>query len=186
MKYNGLEKVHSGKFMATYNLFYETVDGQPKTYEMISRNRDMKTLEDVNNPSPDSVILILTDPTGERILISREFRMSMGRWVYNFPAGLIDEGETPEEAAARELQEETGLTLVSIEGHLGEGYNAVGFSNEKSVCVIGTADGDFQPSTSTLEEIEPGWYTKAEVRALLQSEPFAARTQAYCYCWSKE
>ena len=36
------------------------------------------------------------------------------------------------------------------------------------------------------EEIEPGWYTKAEVRELLRSEPFAARTQAFCYAWSRE
>ncbi|MBQ1392294.1 MAG: NUDIX hydrolase, partial [Lachnospiraceae bacterium] len=61
-----------------------------------------------------------------------------------------------------------------------------GFSNEKNVCVVGMASGTFQPSTSTAEEIDAAWYTKEEVRMLLRNAPFAARTQAYCYMWSKE
>ena len=40
------------------------------------------------------------------VLLQKEFRMATNNWVYNFPAGLIDEGETPEEAAIRELKEE--------------------------------------------------------------------------------
>ncbi len=186
MKYKGLDKVHEGKFLATYDLYYETEDGQEKTYEIISRDRNMQTFEDVNNINPDSVILILTDPSGERILLNREFRMSMGRWIYNFPAGLIDPGETPEESAARELREETGLTLVQITDRINDSYNAIGFSNEQSVCIFGTADGTFEKSSSALEEIEAKFYTRAEVRDLLRSDPFAARTQAYCYLWSKE
>ena len=184
MEFKGLQNVHDGKFLATYDLYYKTASGNDKTYEMVSRSHDMKTYDDVHNPTVDSVILIMTDRTGEQILLNREFRMSMGRWIYNFPAGLIDPGETPEQSAARELREETGLELFSIDDVLGESYNAVGFSNEKSVCILGTAGGDFAPSTSDLEEIEAGWFTRSEVRSLLKTEPFAARTQAYCYLWA--
>ena len=106
--------------------------------------------------------------------------------MINFPAGLIDEGETPEESAVRELREETGLELYQIDDFLNMSYSAVGFSNEINVCVVGKARGEFHESSSTLEEIEPGWYTKAEVRELLKKYKFAARTQAFCYLWSKE
>lgn len=184
MKYKGLKLVHEGKFMATYDLYYETEDGKSKTYEMISRDHHMKTFEDVHNPRIDSVILIITNPEGDKILLNQEFRMSMGRWIYNFPAGLIDPGETPEQSAKRELREETGLTLMSIRDVLHESYNAVGFSNEKSVCILGTAGGTFHKSSSTLEEIHANWYSKSEVRELLKQEPFAARTQAYVYLWA--
>ena len=51
--------------------------------------------------------------------------------------------------------------------------------------VIGKASGEFAPSTSTLEEIEAAWYTKEQVKELLKNNHFAARTQAYCYMWSK-
>jgi ADP-ribose pyrophosphatase len=110
--------------------------------------------------------------------------MAMAQWIYNFPAGLIDPGETPEQSAKRELWEETGLTLTRVDDVLDNSYNAVGFANERSICVFGTAAGEFRESTSDVEEIVPGWYTKEQMRALLRTEPFAARTQAYCYAWA--
>ena len=111
--------------------------------------------------------------------------MAPGEWVYNFPAGLIDPGEVPEQSAKRELMEETGLELYEITDFIGTSYSAVGFSNETNVCVVGKARGEIKPSTSTLEEIDARWYSKEEIRKLLKTEKFAARTQAYCYVWSK-
>lgn len=184
MKYQGIRKIHEGKFITRYDVDYVTEEGHPKTYEIISRNKNLRTLEELQNKAPDSVILILTDEGGERMLVSREYRMAIAQWIYNFPAGLIDPGETPEQSAKRELWEETGLTLTRIDDVLDNSYNAVGFANERSICVFGTATGEFRKSTSDAEEIVPGWYTKAQMRALLRTEPFAARTQAYCYAWA--
>ena len=185
MKYLGIRKIHGGRFITRYDVDYITAEGKPKTYEIISRNPDLRTLEDLQNRKPDSVVMILTDPAGERILISREYRMAMAQWIYNFPAGLIDPGETPEESARRELWEETGLRLTRIDDVLDNSYSAIGFSNERNICVFGVAEGTFRKSTSDAEEIIPGWYTKEEIRQLLRTEPFAARTQAYCYAWAQ-
>ena len=55
---------------------------------------------------------------------------------------------------------------------------------ERNICVFGIAEGEFRKSTSDAEEITPGWYTKEEIKQLLRTEPFAARTQAYCYAWA--
>ncbi len=184
MEDRGIRKILEGKFITRYDVDYVTAEGHPKTYEIISRNPDIGTLEDLRNRQANAVVMILTDADGGRILVNREFRMAMARWIYNFPAGLIDPGETPEESAARELREETGLTLTRVDDVLDNSYSAVGFANERNVTVFGTAEGTFRKSTSDVEEIVPGWYTKAEIRALLRTEPFAARTQAYCYAWS--
>lgn len=186
MKYKGIHKILEGKFITRYDVDYLTAEGHEKTYEIISRNRNLQTLEDLQNKVPDSVIMILTDEAGERILVNREYRMAMAQWIYNFPAGLIDPGETPEESAKRELWEETGLTLTKVTDVLDNSYSAVGFANERNICVFGTAAGQFRKSTSDAEEIVPGWYTREEIRALLRTEPFAARTQAYCYAWAHE
>ena len=186
MRFKGIKKVHTGRFISRYDIAYETRDGQEKIYEMISRNHDLQTYEDLHGKAADSVVMILTDESGEHILLNREFRMAMGVWVYNFVAGLIDPGETPEEAGRRELREETGLELVSVEDVLAGSYSAIGFANERNICMIGTARGTIRPSDSVFEEIETGWYSKEEVRKLLRTESFAARTEAYCYLWSKE
>lgn len=185
MKFRKVEKITEGNFIHRYDITYETADGGEKVYEMISRNRDIKTLEELQSDKPDAVVLIMHDEMGEKVLLNKEFRLATGEWVYNFPAGLIDPGEKPEESAKRELWEETGLTLQSIEDFIPLSFSAVGFSNETNVCVVGTAAGDFRESTSVVEEIEPGWFTKEQVRELLQKYPFAARTQAYCYVWSR-
>jgi ADP-ribose pyrophosphatase len=186
MEFKGIEKKEEGKFITRYDLTYETVDHKTKIYEMISRNKNLTTREELAHHPADSVVLIMHDEKGERILLNKEFRMACGDFVINFPAGLIDPGEEFQESAARELREETGLRLVRIDDVIGESFSAIGFSNEKNICVVGVAEGEFAPSSSTVEEIEAGWYTKSEVRELLKKEYFAARTQAYCYMWSKE
>ena len=184
MECQGIRKVHEGKFITRYDVDYVTAEGNPKTYEIISRNRNIQTLNDLQNRKPNAVVMILTDESGELILVNREYRMAMAQWIYNFPAGLIDPGESPEESARRELREETGLRIVRIDDVLDNSYSAVGFSNERNVCVFGIAEGEFRKSTSDAEEITPGWYTKEEIKQLLRTEPFAARTQAYCYAWA--
>ena len=186
MKFINIEKKETGKYINRYNVNYETEDGIKKVYEMISRDSEIKDFESLHGKEPaDAVVLIIHNKDDNKILLNREFRMAPGTWVYNFPAGLIDPGETPEQAAARELKEETGLHLDTMEDFIPSSYSAVGFSNEKNVCIVGTASGEFAKSSSTAEEIEAGWYTRGEVRELLKKEMFAARTQAYCYLWSK-
>ena len=186
MKFDGVKKVDEGRFISRYNLYYTTEDDKKKVYEIISRNKDIKTLEDIRNEKTDGVVIVATDEADEHILINKEYRMSVGDYVYNFPAGLIDAGETPTVSAARELKEETGLELIRVLDMIPDSYSAVGFSNEKNQCVVGIAGGTFAPSNSTLEEIEANWYTREEVKELLKTELFAARTQAYCYLWSRQ
>ena len=186
MEFQKIEKIQEGNYITRYDLTYETADHQKKVYEMISRDKHMDGFKELTERKVDAVVLIMHDASGEKVLLNREYRMATGRFVYNFPAGLIDEGEEPMQSAARELKEETGLDLIRVDDLIGESYSAVGFSNEKNVCVVGVADGRFAASSSALEEIEAGWYTKEQVRRLLKTEPFAARTQAYCYLWSKK
>lgn len=186
MKFLGINKVSEGKFLVKYDIAYETREHHLKNYEMVSRSHDLKTQEQLYNSGADSVVMIMTDPSGERLLLTREFRMALGRTVYGFPAGLVDPGETCEESARRELWEETGLTLKTIDKVLPDSFNCVGITNEKSCVILGTAEGEFAESTSDVEEIECRWYTREEVRQLIETEAFSARVQMFCYFWSME
>lgn len=54
------------------------------------------------------IIAVLEKPTGPELLLEKQFRPPTGKVTIEFPAGMVDEGETPEQAAVRELKEETG------------------------------------------------------------------------------
>lgn len=186
MKFKGISKAFSGKFIHFYKAEYETEKGNTKVYEMISRDGNITGIDGIKSGKCDAVVLIMTTPDNQKILLNKEFRMAVGDFAYNFPAGLIDPGEDPVEAARRELWEETGLKLETVDEVLPVSYSAIGITNETSCCVIGTASGEFAPSTSDEEEIEAGWYDKEQVRELLKGTAFAARTQAYCLWWAKK
>lgn len=185
MKFIGIDKVYEGKFITRYDLTYETEKGNIKKYEMISRDKNLTTFDELREHKSQAVVLIIHSEDNSKILISKEYRMAVGEYAYNFPAGLIDPGETVEVAAKRELWEETGLTLTKVKDIWPISYSGVGLTNEQSQVIVGVAEGEFAPSTSDEEEIEAKWYTKAEMIELLKnSQEFAARTQAYCWLWA--
>ena len=101
MIFKSIQKILQGKFITRYNLEYETASGRRKVYEMISRNPAIADFDTLHGSETDAVVMIIHDQKREQILLSREFRMAPGEWVFNFPAGLIDEGETAATAAVR-------------------------------------------------------------------------------------
>ncbi|MDP9314408.1 MAG: NUDIX hydrolase [Chloroflexota bacterium] len=86
-----------------------------------------------------SVIIIPLSPSGQTLLL-QQYRYPTGQHSWEFPMGGIDQGETPEAAARRELLEETQLAVIELEqiGH----YHAVpGLTPQKvSVFVVRVSD----------------------------------------------
>ena len=103
-----------------------------------------------------------------KILLQREFRPATNRWVYNFPAGLIDEGETALEAAKREVTEETGLKVVKVDAVLSPSFASQGTSDELMQIVICECEGEISGSIYAEEELPivlqgTLWQRKAQV-----------------------
>ena len=84
------------------------------------------TREYVKHQGAVVVIPVLSDG---RLILERQFRYPVGRVLIEFPAGKIDPGELAENAARRELLEETGFTAQKWR-RLGSIHPCVGYSDE--------------------------------------------------------
>ena len=185
MKLIELRKIHEGKFLTYYVADFLNEDNKIKSYEFISRDKNL-TKDTFGKNKPAGVGMVCYSKDRSKVLLQKEFRLATNHWVYNFPAGLIDEGETAEEAAKREIKEETGVDVIKIEAVLSPSYASQGTSDELMQIVIAICDGEIHNSTFADEEIVANWYTKEEVRKLIQDGAFmSVRTQMFLYEWSK-
>ena len=80
---------------------------------------------------PKSVVLIPVPEPGHVILI-RQYRYAVNAFLWELPAGSVDEGESPEEAAKRECHEEIGQVPATIV-RLGSMYPTPGYCDEEMV-----------------------------------------------------
>lgn len=181
MKLKSFEKCYDGKHLKAYKLTYENKVGKDKVYEMVSRN-DLNTAYEV--ASKVNGIAIVGFYKGKMLLL-KEFRMAVNSFIYNLCAGKIEDGETYEECANRELYEETGLKIKKIIDVLEPCYSAVAISDIKTRLVFVSLYGEISDHTSENEEIIAGLYSKEEVAHMLKTEKFSSRGQLAAYCFSK-
>ncbi|HEU0123176.1 MAG TPA: NUDIX hydrolase [Bryobacteraceae bacterium] len=115
---------------------------------------------------PSYVLVVGESPKG--LLLVREFRPGSGKMHLSFPAGFIDEGETPEQAALREFREETGYN--------GRHPRVLGKFDAlaawlHSTCTVVYLEADAEPATyevdGEIEGVEVGTWdeTLAQVRS---------------------
>ena len=111
-------EVASGKWLALEVLDYVDRNGTQRKWECVSRKR-----------CAGAVLMIAELLPSHRLVLIRQYRPPADGIVLEFPAGLIDEGETPETAALRELREETGYHGV-IRKIFPPAYNSPGLTGE--------------------------------------------------------
>lgn len=172
-----LEKIKDGRYLKNYELTYRNKSGREKKYEIVSRSEIGGPESIGQSVSGISIVAYHED----RMLLLREFRMGVNRFVYNLCAGMLEEGESLEECIQRELYEETGLSVRRIRNILPPSFAAVAFSDVKTQIAFVEVEGAFEDHTSENEQITAGFYTREEVRELLETEEFSSRAQIAAY-----
>jgi ADP-ribose pyrophosphatase len=77
-------------------------------------------------------VVMIPQPDRHSVILIRQYRYAIGRWIWEFPAGSLEEGEAPARAARRECEEEIGLRPGTVR-RLGTFYPTPGFCDEKMV-----------------------------------------------------
>jgi ADP-ribose pyrophosphatase len=116
---------------------------------------------------PGSVVLIPM-PTPTQIILVRQYRHVVGRYLWELPAGSLNVGEDPLEGARRECHEEIGLVPGTLE-QVAALYPTPGFCSERMFFYRCT---DLQKPTTEAhqdedEDLEPRTFTLDEIRTML-------------------
>jgi ADP-ribose pyrophosphatase len=95
-KVNNISVLADTKYLKLYNAEYTNKNGDIKNWTIASR----KELDKVNNKffnniedKIDAVIIVATHIDKNKLVIIRQFRVPLNDYVYEIPAGLVDEGE---------------------------------------------------------------------------------------------
>ena len=112
-------------------------------------------LEMIRHSGASAVVPFLGDPQGDdpQILLIRQYRYAAEGFVYEIPAGRLDDGEDPAVCARRELQEETGCTAERLE-RLTTIYTTPGFTDERIHLFLASGLTHGESATETDEFLE--------------------------------
>jgi ADP-ribose pyrophosphatase len=116
---------------------------------------------------PRSVVLIpMPDP--DHVVLVRQYRYPIDRWIWELPAGSLEPGEDPADAARRECHEEIGW-VPRLARQVGALCPTPGYCDEEMLFY--RLDGLEAPLTSAQpdedEQLEPQVFAVAEVRDLI-------------------
>ena len=114
-----------------------------------------------------SAVMMPVDSRG-RILLVRQYRLPARQYLWELPAGRVDEGETLLQAAKRELQEETGYRAKKWK-KLSEFFPSPGFLAEKMTIFLATelTEGEAKPMED--ERIEARWFAARELHEMIRT-----------------
>ena len=171
------QKTHN-RFLNYYELEAVHRDGSISPYYMTSRAKDASQLKAVTHQNrPDGVILYgVYGEEKDRVVLIRQYRYPLGDYVYEFPAGLVEEGEEMGAAGVREMYEETGLTFTPVDAcfYSRPFFTTVGMTDESCGMVFGYCTGT--PTSiheEASEEIQVILADRGEAKRILREENVA-------------
>ena len=144
-------------FLSLYNADYINKGGKEKTWTIATR-KSKEALEEQffqgKEDKMDAVVILANHKEEKKLVAIIQFRVHLNNYVYELPAGLIDNNDDIISTVERELKEETGLKLEEvIENKIGNKlYLSPGMTDESVALVYCTCSGKI--STENLEEDE--------------------------------
>jgi ADP-ribose pyrophosphatase len=148
------ERIYSGKVFDVERDTVKLPNGRTLTVDVVRHTRS---------------VVILPVPEPGQIILIRQFRHAVNRFLWELPAGSVDKGESPEDAARRESHEEIGLVPATVV-RLAALLPTPGYCDEEMIFF--RASGLEQPETPAHvdedEDIEAQSFELREVREMIR------------------
>ncbi len=161
-RFDKVTKLTDNRFLNLYEMNAYTQQGDPFRYYFASRNQEEQLKLRTHDMHSEGIVIypVWKEDPGKIVMI-RQYRYPIDAWLYELPAGLIDPGENAQQAAVREMKEETGLLFEVYQGGMQElrrpFYLGAGFTDECSQAVYGFAFGKideaYQEATESIQVI---------------------------------
>lgn len=162
MKICSTEKITDHSHLNLVAVRYQDRNGTDKNWIYATRG---------NTRRPDAVVIVPHHRETDRLVLIKEFRVPLQGDQYGFPAGLVDPGESVEQAGKRELLEETGLKVTRVLKQSPPIFSSSGMTDE-SICLLYVeCEGD--PCTDlneTSEQIDVVMLSREEAGDLLSRD----------------
>ncbi len=156
MKITTARKITDSLHLNLFEIGYTNTRDEESLWTIASRASQPKCMTGRYDP-PDAVVIVPFHKKLEKLVIIKEFRVPLGGLQYGFPAGLVDPGETTDQAVKRELKEETGLDLLTILKTSPPVYSSSGMTDESVSMVYvecnGTPCADANEASELIETI---------------------------------
>ncbi len=180
-KIGTVQKLTDNPHLNLYHIDARDHRGNPFDYYFASRNPQERLKLSTGALDPEGIVIYaLTRESSPRLVLIREYRYPLDAKIYALPAGLVDPGEGPGEAAAREMLEETGYVFEEYTGgnpcFRRPFFLGPGFTDETGCAVFGTVEPVRRPAAcESTEQIRVFLADKAQVRRVLSEERVSLR-----------
>lgn len=142
-------------------------------------NGGTATREIVKHPGAVGVLALI----GDKMIVVEQYRKPLEKSQIEIPAGKLDPGEDPLQAAIRELEEETGYRCASLK-HVCSFYTSPGFADEILHLYVAEelTKGEANPDEDEFLEIEAITLEEAQ-RYIADQKISDAKTILAVYAW---
>lgn len=133
---------------------------------------------------PGSAVMMPVDDQG-RVLLVKQFRLPADDYMWELPAGRLDPGESPLDAARRELREETGYSAEKWT-ELASFFSSPGFLEERMTVFLAQDLTAGEQDTMEDERIELRWFETSEIDRMIRDRELRdAKTMVGYLTWQR-
>lgn len=164
------------KFVGLYDVKYNNKNNDERHWMVASRKGEKELSEiylENKEDKIDAVVICALHKDENKLVLIKQFRVPINNFIYELPAGLVDNNEDIKTAAARELKEETGLNLIEINkvNSKDKVYLSPGMTDESVAFIYCLCDGQIsQEFLEDDEEIEALLISKDQAKEILKGD----------------